>query len=370
MSTLKVGGKLMNSERPTTILRRVASALANVTIALGLIASLLCPWFAITLFPWCVATGAVAAGVGIRLWLKPPSGRLGRGLRVGATGIFFLCLLVVAGICVEHWTRDQGRLQSLCGHSAWRFLNVVPEADIASLGVRLCGVMGFIPRDQARDVHALLKKTYRQMERDRETANAGNIALLSVVAPHVEHAFILHPRSSSEKPKGMLLFLHGAGAPMAIYPWLLSDLADRENLIVVCPSWPDGDWSQAGAAEYAIERARSVAAAGAVDSERIYLGGISMGGAGGWRVLDAEPKMFRGFICISGYGSARTAIDTPVLVVEGGKDAFTASDAELRRANPQSRLVVIPDDDHFVLLRSTNKVTDIICAWMAELETP
>ncbi len=347
--------------------------IADVAIALGSLALLLCPWFAITSFPWAAAIGMIALGAALRLRLKSmANARLGSRLFIAAIGLFILCLLAIGSVCARHWTRHQGRLESSCGRGAWKIVNVVPEADIASLGVRLCGVMGFLPSNQASEVHALLKVEYRRMERDEGAADAGNVALMSVMDKRARHAFILYPRNDGGKPLGALLFLHGAGAPMALYPWLLSDLADRENLIVLCPSWDSGEWSQAGAAEYAVERLRAVMAAQPVDAKRIYLGGISMGGAGGWSVLDVEPRLFRGFICISGYGAAHRPAGTPVLMVEGGRDAVASTDQELRRANPRSRLIVLPDDDHFAFLRSTAKVTETICEWMdsMEAETP
>lgn len=353
------------------ILRRAGLAASGVTFTLGILTLILCPWFALTLFPWSVAVGAIAGGTALRLWLKPLSRNiLCRRLLFSAVGLFLLCAFALGMTCVQHLARSQRRLESSGGRSAWRFLNVVPEADIASLGARLCGVMHYLPSRQAREVHALLKHEYRRMGRDGKLADVGNVALISVLDSHVRHAFILHPRHNGGKPLGVLLFLHGAGAPMALYPWLLSGLADRENLIIVCPSWGSGEWSQAGAAEYALERLRSAMAARSVNPQRIYLGGISMGGAGGWRLLDAEPTLFRGFVCISGYGAAQKATDVPVLTVEGGEDAFVDGQADPRCRNPLSRLVIVPGDDHFALLRSTATITDSICEWMDSVESP
>ncbi|MCE9631007.1 MAG: alpha/beta fold hydrolase [Planctomycetia bacterium] len=130
----------------------------------------------------------------------------------------------------------------------------------------------------------------------------------------------------------VVLFLHGAGerghdnAQQLKYlpTWLAEpDLRKRYPCFVVAPQcreehkWVDVDWSQGESSPQTPEPTADLAAAvaaldavmkdEAVDPNRIYLTGLSMGGYGTWDLAARMPERFAAILPICGGGDAITA---------------------------------------------------------------
>lgn len=66
-----------------------------------------------------------------------------------------------------------------------------------------------------------------------------------------------------------------------------------------------------------------------VDTSRVYVTGLSMGGMGTWDILDREPGLFAAAVPMSGGGDKRTAAaikDTPIWAFHGGADPIVSVD--------------------------------------------
>ena len=66
-----------------------------------------------------------------------------------------------------------------------------------------------------------------------------------------------------------------------------------------------------------------------VDTSRVYVTGLSMGGMGTWDILDREPGLFAAAVPMSGGGDKRTAAaikDTPIWAFHGGSDPIVSVD--------------------------------------------
>jgi predicted peptidase len=66
-----------------------------------------------------------------------------------------------------------------------------------------------------------------------------------------------------------------------------------------------------------------------VDTSRVYVTGLSMGGMGTWDILGREPNLFAAAVPMSGGGDKRTAAaikDTPIWAFHGGADPIVSVD--------------------------------------------
>lgn len=125
----------------------------------------------------------------------------------------------------------------------------------------------------------------------------------------------------------LLLFLHGAGergddlaAVKKHGPPKLIEEGKSLPMIVVSPQCPSGGrWNAAELAKLVDELANTYR----VDRNRLYVTGLSMGGAGTWALLSERPGMFAAAIPICGGVEAEAAAkltDTPIWIVVGAKD--------------------------------------------------
>ncbi len=122
----------------------------------------------------------------------------------------------------------------------------------------------------------------------------------------------------SEKRWPLILFLHGAGE-RGTNVWKVATHGPPKNVtanpefpfIVVSPQCPGGEiWSNDALLALLDEIVRKHA----VDTKRIYLTGLSMGGYGTWRLGLTHPEKFAAIVPICGGGELIT-----VLVANGEK---------------------------------------------------
>jgi len=139
------------------------------------------------------------------------------------------------------------------------------------------------------------------------------------------------------KPKGydadperrwpLVMFLHGSGerganlsmiersGPSA-QEWLREDLP----FILVSPQCPVGEWWEPTAVAALVDK---ICATMRVDTERIYLTGLSMGGFGTCYTAATYPERFAAIAPICGFGNVEDAVwykDIPVWAFHGAKD--------------------------------------------------
>jgi predicted peptidase len=103
----------------------------------------------------------------------------------------------------------------------------------------------------------------------------------------------------------LILFLHGGGEKgydlELVKTQGLPKLLERQDLpfIVVSPQSDEGGWD-ADALNALLDE---VIAQYPVDEERVYVTGLSMGGAGTWELASRYPKRFAAIAPICGYGN-------------------------------------------------------------------
>lgn len=159
----------------------------------------------------------------------------------------------------------------------------------------------------------------------------------------------------------MILFLHGAGergndleAVKAHGPPKIVEQRRDFPFVVVSPQCPeDAWWSEQeevliGLLDYIMSHYE-------VDTERVYLTGLSMGGFGTWHLACHYPERFAAIAPICGGGeplAARRLKDMPVWAFHGAKDEVVPLKRSeemveaVREGGGDVKLTVYPDAEH------------------------
>lgn len=165
----------------------------------------------------------------------------------------------------------------------------------------------------------------------------------------------------------LVVFLHGAGergselSKVAVHgPPKLAAAGQKFPFILVSPQCPSGQvWNE----EAVISFVDSLIRLHAVDTNRVYLTGLSMGGYGTWAVGLRHPDRFAALAPVCGGGRALDAIvrdnradelkAMPVWAFHGDKDnvvplseSQTMVDALKRGGNKLAKLTVYPGVGH------------------------
>ncbi len=159
----------------------------------------------------------------------------------------------------------------------------------------------------------------------------------------------------------MILFLHGAGEGgddlEKVKVHGLPKIVEKQKdfpFIVVSPQYPKGDW-WTHRVDVLINLLDNIVSRYNVDTERIYLTGLSMGGYGTWDLACKYPERFAAVAPICGGGStdvARNLVNVPVWAFHGAKDdvVFLKASQEMvdavNKAGGNAKLTVYPDAGH------------------------
>jgi predicted peptidase len=172
-------------------------------------------------------------------------------------------------------------------------------------------------------------------------------------------------RSQKDKRWPLIIFLHGSGergddvSRVAVNgPPKLASQGRDFPFIIVSPQAPEnGAWST----DVLNALLDEVLARLPVDTERVYLTGLSMGGYGTWSwALDA-PGRFAAIAPVSGIGDSDRACllkNMPIWAFHGGKDPYvplTSEEEMIKSVNDcggSAKFTVYPDAGHDVWTRT------------------
>lgn len=159
--------------------------------------------------------------------------------------------------------------------------------------------------------------------------------------------------AKSSKRWPLMLFLHGAGERgadvqrVAIHgPPKLVKQGKEFPFIIIAPQCPEGDrWRD----EILLKLLARVVQDYAVDTNRVYLTGLSMGGYGTWRLGITHPELFAAIVPICGGGETidvllatrqrATALKSlPVWAFHGAKDPVVPLEESERMVNALKKL--------------------------------
>jgi predicted peptidase len=157
----------------------------------------------------------------------------------------------------------------------------------------------------------------------------------------------------------LILFLHGAGERgtdlnkvKAYGPPKLVSEGREMPFIIVSPQVPERTNWDPDALDALLD---DVIKRYAVDEDRVYLTGVSMGGAGTWRLASAHPERFAAIAPICGWGDPGMAGrigSIPTWVFHGAKDDIVPLRASqemvdaLKQAGNEPNFTIYPETGH------------------------
>jgi predicted peptidase len=182
----------------------------------------------------------------------------------------------------------------------------------------------------------------------------------------------------SQETWPLLLFLHGAGERGSDIelvkkhgPPKLIAMGKDLPFIVVSPQCPKGRWWEASELSALLDE---IGAKYKVDTDRVYVTGLSMGGFGTWRLAFYSPERFAAIAPICGGGEekhwAQRIAPIPTWVFHGAKDTAVPLErsermvAALKKAGGHPKLTVYPDAGHDSWTQTYNNPE--FYAWLLE----
>jgi predicted esterase len=188
----------------------------------------------------------------------------------------------------------------------------------------------------------------------------------STTKPELGHYFLILPDVLPENPE-TIIFLHGFGGNLKIYPWLFSQ--EFPHAVVLVPSW-GMSWEE-GSPLYIEEMLKDASQRLGRPIRKPWLIGFSAGGSGGLRVYNQMPERFRGFVCLADVPSDLIDLraDLQMLILNGTEDnllPLTISRQQVQAL--KSRLLHLTykeiAGDHFFILSNRKATFDAIKVFM------
>lgn len=267
--------------------------------------------------------------------------------------------------------------------------NLLPELDQLLLGFRLVPwVDPLLTSVQSKHLAELTTGIYQELEADADFHALGSVLPMAyddLIRGQTDHGhYLLYvPRDlPKDRPAPALVFLHGSGGNFKAYPWLLSKVADKLGMVLVCPSYGLGKWepkSTVTLVRLALADAGKVVP---LDSKQVHLMALSNGGLGASYLARDLGERFKSMTLISPVmekeflDSAKFAArwkEKPVFVITGEQDDRVPADyvqqgvelMQRRRANVTFRSVA--GADHFLLFSHRNEVVEQLIGWLREV---
>lgn len=173
--------------------------------------------------------------------------------------------------------------------------------------------------------------------------------------------YLLHKPENTNEKKPLIIFLHGSGEKGADlekvkahgpFKYLKNNKIDA---FVLAPQCPDNEyWNE----ETLYRLILKIQKENNIDSNRIYLTGLSMGAWGAWNLAFAHPEMFAAFVPIAGFVDRVPMIenckikDIPIRMFHGLLDDVVNVDysismyKKLKNCNKDIELTIFDDANH------------------------
>jgi hypothetical protein len=347
---------------PPAIARNIIESMRLLSYGVLILVGLLClAGLSVSWSPsgWCeLIAVALLASAGLAT-------NLGARRLVRALG----ALVIVVTLTVRWVAADRGqtRLITLPRAPSARWLaRTFDEQDIALIGARLLPLLWRLPPDERRQLVPSLESAYASMRRDSGLVASPVIdTLLSRQEPRAFDTVVIEPTNGAQ-PRAGVLFLHGFAGSFTLECWLVSAAARAIGAVTVCPATEfSGHWNSRDATriiEVSLDYLRSRGV------ERVYLAGLSNGGAGAGVFAAQRPSSLSGAILISGTPATGAIERLPTLVIHGRHDTIaSAATASAFAARSHARYVAF-DGGHFVLMEHHGEVRQAIADWLTERE--
>ena len=211
----------------------------------------------------------------------------------------------------------------------------------------------------------------------RVTYLLGFLPLRGRLDPLHLYSYRPEPRGPGER-FGLFVFLHGHGTNYLVLLHALRPLADRLRVVLVAPTFGYGNWEAPGGVE-AIGRATQFGLKTyAADPDRVFLAGLSQGGAGVSRAGAASPGLYAGLVFLSAtmepsvIGSEAFSTGwkgRPVLVIQGERDhnvplrSVMSAVGRMEDSGAKVTTHIDPGAGHFLFFAKLDETLGQIAKW-------
>jgi predicted peptidase len=195
----------------------------------------------------------------------------------------------------------------------------------------------------------------------------------------------LNPDANPKRRYPLLVFLHGSGERgsdnIAQLKWGVMNFASEQNMlkypaVIIAPQCPaNAGWTGPGTSRSAITAPldptptkpmelllaliKKLKADGQIDSSRIYITGLSMGGFGTFDAIEREPNLFAAAVPVCGGGDpskAASIAKIPMWIFTGAEDPAVNPEFSLNmleglwKAGARPGFTMLPEVGHFAWL--------------------
>lgn len=183
----------------------------------------------------------------------------------------------------------------------------------------------------------------------------------TIMKTSYSYGYVLHVPDSTDVKKPLIIFLHGSGergndtSLLYVHGPLKYLKTNNLNAYVLAPQCPAGeDWES----ESLHALIKEICSENQIDTNRIYLTGLSMGAWGSWNLAFAHPEMFAALVPIAGFVDRIPMIenckikDIPTRIFHGQLDDVVDYDnsvkifEKLRHCHNDIQLTIFPDANH------------------------
>ena len=195
----------------------------------------------------------------------------------------------------------------------------------------------------------------------------------------------LNPDANPKRHYPLLIFLHGAGERgsdnLSQLKWGIMNFTSEQNQLkypamIIAPQCPGGsNWIEPGSdrnavisplgahpakpIELLLAMIKKIKAQGQIDTARIYITGLSMGGFGTFDAIEREPGLFAAAVPVCGGGDptkAGTIAKIPLWLFTGAEDPIVSPEFSLDmlealwKAGARPGFTMLPEVGHYAWL--------------------
>ncbi|HEY6876768.1 MAG TPA: hypothetical protein VI299_02070 [Polyangiales bacterium] len=248
--------------------------------------------------------------------------------------------------------------------SGVRWVNtLVPERDGVVVAAGFMQLANLLRDEQGAHFRTIMRDAYARSDAASSWLPTPAIATyLGLQAPSAFDVVEIGVRD----PRGAVIFLHGYAGNFYVYCWELAQAARSAKLLTVCPSvsWRGDWWSERGEQTFRNTlshlRSRGI--------QRVYLAGLSNGGAGASVIAHRHERDLAGLVLISGTRGS-PVLGLPTLMIQGASDRMmgVAQARSYARKSKRVRYRELPGG-HLIFLSDHQRVRPLIAAFLRELE--
>jgi predicted esterase len=262
--------------------------------------------------------------------------------------------------------------------------NLVTEIDFLQLGSFVIPLLDpYLTFDKSMHLRRMLLNIYNELESDDEFANTSS-ALCSCYREIIGlpnryfHLFSYIPNQAESKPMPVLLFLHGSLGNFKGYLWILRELAERDNIAIVAPTFGAGNWDNEDGIEAINLAMQYIRNNKELDASRITFAALSNGGIGAGKFIKKNPIDVQGLVLLSAVtwpnlDSPNDLVqfwgNKPILILHGNNDERIPSYILNNLYNQYMSFGMkvtahfFNNEDHFVFFSKRKETIEIISGW-------